>query len=254
VRRAQPRRPLTGPTGEARPEPEGGHAPPGRSADPPVTSQPPTDWHAWHRAYDDPGSVLSRRLAIVRDLVADALTEAPDGELRLASLCAGDGRDVLGALERHERAPDVRGVLVELDDVLSATARERAGRSGLSLRCVTGDAGLASHYVDGQPWQLVLVCGVFGNVPDEDVHRTISALASLLGVGGSVVWTRHRRPPDLTPTIRAWFAEAGFDEAAFVEVPGSSSTVGRHRLSRRADADVPHRLFRFVGDGTAAHL
>ena len=47
------------------------------------------DWHAWHNAYDDPGSSLARRLAVVRARIADTLDAAPPGPLRAVSMCAG---------------------------------------------------------------------------------------------------------------------------------------------------------------------
>jgi hypothetical protein len=37
------------------------------------------DWRAWHDAYDDPGSSLARRLAVVQARIADALAAAPPG-------------------------------------------------------------------------------------------------------------------------------------------------------------------------------
>jgi hypothetical protein len=66
-----------------------------------------------------------------------------------------------------------------------------------------------------------------------------------------VIWTRHRRPPDRTEDIRAWFAAAGFDEIAF-EAPDALGLVGvgAHRLAAPARPLVPgRRLFTFVGDG-----
>jgi hypothetical protein len=65
-----------------------------------------------------------------------------------------------------------------------------------------------------------------------------------------VIWTRHRRPPDLTPQIRAWFAAAGFDEIAFDALGTSALTsVGVNRLRRApgiAAARLPSRpLFTF---------
>ena len=62
-----------------------------------------------------------------------------------------------------------------------------------------------------------------------------------------MIWTRHRRPPDLTPQIRAWFAESGFDEVAFDALEISVLTsVGVNRLCG-APADTPpsHRRFTF---------
>src|ERR1017187_7995132 len=43
----------------------------------------------------------------------------------------------------------------------------------------------------------------------------------------TVIWTRHRRPPDLTPRVGAWFTAAGFDELAFDALDtGPLSAVG----------------------------
>ena len=78
-----------------------------------------------------------------------------------------------------------------------------------------------------------------------------TALPMLCSPGALVLWTRHRRPPDLTPDVRAWFADAGFDEVAF-ESPDAAGVVavGVHRL---AVAPQPFRpgtkWFTFVGKG-----
>jgi hypothetical protein len=41
------------------------------------------------------------------------------------------------------------------------------------------------------------------------------AASALCRPGATVIWTRGRRPPDLTPQVRAWFSENGFGEVAF---------------------------------------
>ena len=49
--------------------------------------------------------------------------------------------------------------------------------------------------------------------------------------GGVVIWTRHRRKPDLTPQLRAWFTDAGFEEIAFDSPDTATRTgVGANRL------------------------
>ena len=58
------------------------------------------DWVEWHRDYDDPGSLLSRRVELVQGHLRGELERAPAGDVRLISLCAGQGRDVVSAL-RH---------------------------------------------------------------------------------------------------------------------------------------------------------
>jgi hypothetical protein len=76
-----------------------------------------TDWLQWHNAYSI-DSPLARRLAVVQEQIRLALDRAAPGRLRLLSLCAGAGRDVLPVLATHPRARDVTGRLVEQDQRL----------------------------------------------------------------------------------------------------------------------------------------
>ena len=64
---------------------------------------------------------------------------------------------------------------------------------------VSGDAALTDHYAGMVPAYLVLACGVFGNITDDDVRRTIGYCTQLCAHGGTVVWTRGRWEPDLVP-------------------------------------------------------
>jgi len=219
------------------------------------SSRSTTDWLAWHRGYEDPGSVLSRRLEVVRATLSAALDTAADGPIQLLSACAGDGRDVLGVLERHPRARDVRATLVDLDAALVGVAREAALALGLdAVTCEVGDAGCARWYADARPIDVLLACGVFGNISSGDLARTIRAFATVVASGGHVIWTRHRREPDQTTDIRRWFEASGFEEVAFTAVSDSLASVGWHRrASTKAVAELPERLFEFVGDGSGAH-
>lgn len=203
------------------------------------------DWHEWHQAYDHEGSPLARRLAVVQQCIAAALDAAPPGPIRIVSMCAGEGRDLLGVLEHHPRRADVRGRLVELDPALASTARSRAP-AGVEVLCA--DAGTTSSYDGAVPADLVLVCGVFGNVTDVDMLSMIDLLPTLCAPNATVIWTRHRRPPDATPGVRRRFAESGFEEVSFHAPEGSMFGVGAHRLTtppRPFPDDV--RLFDFVG-------
>ena len=138
------------------------------------------DWHAWHDAYDELGSDLARRLEVVRDRVARILDAAPPGEIKVLSICAGQGRDLLGALEGHPRRGDVRALLVELDPRNAEAAREHAARIGADrVEVLVGDASLTSQYQTLAPADLVLSCGVFGNLTAQDIQRTIGHLAAL---------------------------------------------------------------------------
>ena len=198
------------------------------------------DWVEWHAQYEDPTHPLVDRLTAVRRAVADAL-DAVVGPVRVISGCAGDGRDLLPLLPGRA----VSGRLVELDPDLSAAARVAAPPS---VEVVTGDAGLVSAYDGVAPAQVVVFCGIFGNISDADIERTIAQLPRICTTGGRVVWTRHRREPDLTPAIRSWFAASGFGEVDF-ETPtdGHSWCVGVHRYDGPApEPGGPDRMFTFV--------
>jgi hypothetical protein len=191
-----------------------------------------TDWQIWHEAYDDPASYQSRRLEVVRGMIRDALDALPSGPLRAISMAAGEGRDLLAVLADHARRRDVTARLVELDTHNADVARATAADAGLvDVDVVTGDASISTVYEGAIPAHLVLACGIFGNVPDDDVEQTIRFLPALCAPGASVIWTRHRSAPDLTVEIRRWFTDAGFDEVEFVGPDDVLFGVGHHRLT-----------------------
>src|SRR6476660_2079079 len=158
------------------------------------------DWYAWHGDYTDPASGLSARLRTVQERVRAELDRLPPGPLRVVSMCAGQGHDLLGVLVDHPRRDDVSALLVEYDPRNVAAARVAVADAGLTaVRIVEGDAGLVDAYAGYAPADLVLACGVFGNVSDADIRRTVDACRGLCRRDGAVIWTRHRREPDLVP-------------------------------------------------------
>ncbi|MEU6669819.1 class I SAM-dependent methyltransferase [Streptomyces sp. NPDC046727] len=195
------------------------------------------DWVRWHETYDDPASILARRLVVVRGFLDRALSEAPaeqDGRRQLISLCCGDGRDTLPVLAAHEAGRRVRAVLTELNPELARQARTTAGSLDLPhVEVRTGDAGLADTYLDAAPAHVLLVCGVFANVPAEDMRRTVAALPALLTEGGIVIWTRshHEEPSDPSDEIRTCLKDQGFQELAFSRPHDACFRVGMHRLT-----------------------
>ena len=204
------------------------------------------DWRAWHAAYDEPGSPLDRRLRIVQGHVAVWLADRGGRPSTAVSACAGQGRDLLEVLADAD-ARHVRARLVELDPDNAATAAATARDAGLDVEVVRGDAGTTDAYAGAVPADLVLMCGVFGNVPDEDVRRTVESLPQLCAAGATVIWTRSRREPDLTPAIRGWFSGAGFAARSFDAPDNALFSVGVHVLTRDPMPLVPgQRLFRFA--------
>lgn len=205
-----------------------------------------TDWQEWHRDYDDRDSSLSRRLAVVQRWMRELVT-AERPVRSVLSLCAGDGRDVLPVVAElpPDRRPDV--TLVELDADLAAAAERRATDLGVEVTVLVGDAGAATSWRHVLPVDLLLLCGVFGNIADGDIRTTIAAARSMLTDDGHVVWTRGARGEvDLRPRVRRWFEEAGFVEIHFEGEPQGYG-VGVSRLPDAARReDFQERLFTFI--------
>ena len=145
---------------------------------------------------------------------------------------------MIDVVATDRRRADVRALLVEKDPALVRFARDRAAALGVGeqVDVVEGDASLVGTYRGAIPADVILICGVFGNISDADIRATVLSMPALCAPGGTVIWTRHRRPPDLTPTIRDWFAEAGFAEQSFAAPAPYILSVGCHR---RVGAPAP---------------
>jgi hypothetical protein len=205
-----------------------------------------SEWVRWHESYEE-GGPLALRLGVVQDMIRSALDASAPGPIRVVSMCAGDGRDLLGVLEKHPRCLDVRARLVELDPELATRGRTRAAEIGLGIEVVNGDASTTNAYAGAVPADIVLVCGVFGNITDDDVQCTIKSLPALCAPGATVIWTRGTFAPDLTPLVREWFTANGFSELAFVAIPETTAAVGAHRLAAAPQPFVPDvSLFTFL--------
>ena len=237
------------------PEAEPGAA--GRPPDP--RRRDAVDWVTWHDAYDRADSSLSRRLGVVQHRLGDALDalDALDAPLgsghRLLSLCAGSGRDVLPVLAARHAAQRPRCLLVELaeDLVEQARAEVRSGELEDAVQVTVGDAGAVATFADHLPVDVLLLCGIFGNVADADVRATVAAVPAMVRPGGSVIWTRgwFDDQPDLRPAIRRWCTDAGLIEVGFDGEPtGFGVGVARRPpdQSTAPQTPLPERLFTFV--------
>ncbi|MFC8847065.1 MULTISPECIES: SAM-dependent methyltransferase [unclassified Micromonospora] len=207
-----------------------------------------TDWRAWHEPYADEDSQLSRRLRLVRGAITAWLDERPGEPLTVVSACTGQGHDLVGALAGRADAARVRATLLENDPGNVTAARITAARAGLANATVRqADAGRLSSYAQAVPADLVLMAGVFGNIDDHDVRRTVAALPQLCAADATVIWTRTRRAPDLTPALRGWLRDAGFAERSFHAPDGVLFSVGVHRFTGTPrPLDTSGVLFTFV--------
>lgn len=206
-----------------------------------------TDWYQWHTLYADGESPLSRRLRLIQYHIATFLDQRPDQALNAVSVCAGQGRDLLEVLAGRPDAARVRAHLIEYDPRNVAVADARVRAAGLGNVVVRrADAGELDNYPAAVPADLVLLAGVLGNISDADVEATIRSLPRLCAADAMVIWTRTRRPPDLTPAIRGWLAEAGFAERAFHAPEDALFSVGVHDFHGVPQPlNPPGRLFRF---------
>jgi hypothetical protein len=208
------------------------------------------DWKPWFAAYDDPDSPLVQRLAVVRQGIRRALDEASAGSIKVLSLCAGDGRDLIPVLAEHPRRADVRARLIEFDPVIAQVARESATAAGLKgiVEVVSGDAADPALFGDYTPAELLLLCGIFGNISEADIHTTVAHAAHLTARGGTAIWTRHRRDPAVVPRIHGWFAEAGFTDLweSDPELPTTIYVAANRQERDPVPSPGGEKLFRFI--------
>jgi hypothetical protein len=169
--------------------------------------------------------------------------------VRAISVCAGQGHDLIGVLAGHPRREDVSARLVELDEQNVLLARRAAREASLDeVEVLAGDASITDAYAGVVPADLILMCGVFGNITADDIANAIHHLPQLCAPAATVIWTRHRQPPDLTPYIHHTFKRHGFEEVSFDGDDSSPFGVGANRLigSPQPFQDGV-RLFEFIG-------
>ena len=203
------------------------------------------DWVDWHAAYDDPGSGISRRLPVVRRRIGERLDEAI-GPTRILSLSAGGGRDLLPELATRP-ALVATAVLVELDPATRRGRPQACCRPGWCVGPPGENAGNPAAFADVLPVDLLLLCGIFGNISEADIRATIDAVPSMLAPDGTVIWTRGRyEGNDLRPVIRRWFTDAGLLELAFDGEPERFGVGVGEPDRRRHRPSCQQHLFTFA--------
>ena len=175
------------------------------------------DYLKWHEAYDDPDSDLTWRLNQAQTYIRQALDRLT-GPVTVLSLCAGDGRDVLQVLADRDDSSRVHSTLIELHPILAQRARKFAAESGLTgVKVRIQDAGNTAAYAGSVPADLVIMMGIFGNISDDDIHRTIEAAPTLCRPGATLLWSRSTRGSYRNASVRGWLSEAGFTELDYLE-------------------------------------
>lgn len=222
------------------------------------------DWHKWHKGYDR-NPALKKRLALVRKHLSKCLDRSAPGEVRIISVCAGDGRDVLNTVADHRRRADARVRLVELDPDLVADGKNACQALGLSghVEFVNGDATEPDWYRAVAPANIVVMCGMLGLIGLAELPNVVRAMQGLCAHKGHVVWTRRldwRNGVEQTKMLRGLMAKAGFRQARlsmtsfgalFSTTPGPSFAVGMHRYDGEPVA-LPQsgRLFTILDSST----
>ena len=208
-------------------------------------------WRVWS---DWPQEVYQQqsyqqRLWIVQEHFAKCLDNVPCGPVRVLSLCAGDGRDVIGVLSSHPRRTDVTGWLVESSRQSIAIGACHAASAGLerTVNFLCGDATLYATYKDIAPADIVLVCGVWGHVAADQRALLVAGIASLCKSDGVVIWTRGLGPNmNRLQEIQSHFAGLDWDKVRVSNTPDQRWAVATYRYSGPTHQLLKSgRLFRF---------
>jgi len=157
---------------------------------------------------DSRAEVVQRRIRSFLD------SRASGSRLRIVSVGAGCGRDLLPVLAIHPGRAGVRARLVEPDLQELAAASDAVSELKLdwNVEIVCGDGSTTDAYAGAVPADLVLLCGVFGRIPPDDVRNTIEYLPQLCARNATVISTH-----DAALDLRDWFQRAGFEDEDGVE-------------------------------------
>ena len=190
------------------------------------------DWFKWHTRYEA-SPLLQARLTLVRAQIAQAIQACPHASIRLISLCAGDGRDVIGTLGNHPRADHTSAYLIENNPALIAHGEGAIAQCDLLTRVqfMHADATRSTTYQAIAPADVLIVCGVFGNVREANTGQMIEHLRCLCRRQGRVVWTRtvaQPRDQRATALIREQFSAAGFHEMTVQHTTPPGIVVATH--------------------------
>jgi hypothetical protein len=199
---------------------------------------------------------FQQRLLAVQEHLAECIDLAPRGRVRVISMCAGDGRDVIGVLGSHPRQKDVSAWLVESNRQTVADGARQTLSAGLenTVKFLNEDGTVYATYKKIVPADVVLLCGVWGHVPTNERAQLVRAMACLCKPGSAVIWTRGVSK-DMT---RLHEIESLFDSSSWEQVRLSITSdkkwaVATHRF-RGPPLELPEsgQIFHFCG-GAGTH-
>ena len=141
----------------------------------------------------------------------------------------------------------VEAVLIELDQALADQARATAAAARLrNVEVRHADAGDPASSRDALPVDVLMLCGIFGNLEPPTVRGIVRRVPALVASGGYVIWTRGSdEREDHRAEIRRWFIELGMPEVSFEGAPERFG-VGVKEIRTSTGEPVGHeRLFTF---------
>ncbi len=190
------------------------------------------NWSHWHRRYRN--EPLKARLGLVRQTLRAALDERPAGKIRLISICAGDGRDILEDVAKHARRNDIVAWLIDSDSRSVARGQAAAAQLGLDwqVRFRQADASSWETYIDIVPADILLMSGFIGRFTFAELAHFVACVPGLCASGADLIWTRHTYGNQGTnfPRVRELFRGHQFSERAFALASTNGFAVGWHRF------------------------
>lgn len=210
------------------------------------------NWSHWHKHYDS-NADLQARLHLVGEQISRCLHSCPAGRIRVVSVCAGDGRDLIGALINHPRRNDVEALLLDNDRESIERGRRVVSEARLEqrVRLVEADAGRAENYASGLPSDILILSGFLGHLRPGDVENLIHQLPMFCRRGSWVIWSRHlvlNQGPHQVRAIQECFRKTKFESATFSCTSPDGFAVGAERFQGEpAVFDANRVLFEFIG-------
>jgi hypothetical protein len=177
------------------------------------------DWWEWHKEYSVADSYPSLRREAVSYHTARALCIAPAGPIRVMSVCAGQGLDIISGFVGDAHTANVDCVFLEYDPRNALEAASNLSVVGLrSYEVRVCDAGLCDSYAGSGRANIMYLVGLISHLSDAEISSLIAAIPNLCSQGAQVIWTVPKSNPEVVHMATSKLMEAKFDQVLRTDI------------------------------------
>lgn len=203
------------------------------------------DWHTWNDHYDNADSELSKRLNKVKEYLKNTLLniEIPT----VLNICSGQGKDILESMVELDKDAEVYLIDTNTNSLNAAINFAKTNNIG-TITFINEDASHTSTYkkYDIPKSNIVLACGLFGHLNQEDSYGLVDFLKTQIKANGTVIWTKNIENDSIS-NLRKYFIDNNFEEISYFGPEGSPwAVVCNKYIGEEFDLSKEYKIFNFI--------